>query len=122
MAVLSLCSRICLWETAWFLSRAQFRSAFRRLKGKATATLNGIAVHLQYPTVRELRDAMHPWFTLRRVKSIGLFVPPTYLEQWATRHQETLAVLGSIDRTVSEWPVLRVLGDHVLLVMERTQV
>lgn len=120
-AVVSFCSRICLWEMAWFLSHAQFRRAFRRVKGSATATLNGIAVKVQYPTVRELCAAMHPWFVLRRVKSIGLAVPPTYLEQWANRHREILAVMRSIDRVASEWPVLRGLGDHVLLVMERTQ-
>ena len=83
--------------------------------------LNGIAVDVKYPTVRELCAAMQPWFALRRVKSIGLAVPPTYLEQWVRKHGKALAVMRSIDRIASEWPALRVLGDHVLLVMERTQ-
>jgi ubiquinone/menaquinone biosynthesis C-methylase UbiE len=121
MALLCLCSRICLWEMAWFLSHAQFRRAFRRVQGNATAPLNGIAVDVQYPTVQEFCAAMHPWFALRRLKSIGFAVPPTYLERWASNHREILAVMRSIDRVASEWPVLRVLGDHVLLTMERTQ-
>lgn len=121
VAVLCLCSRICLCEMAWFLSHADLRKAFRRVKGSATATLNGVAVNVQYPTVRELCAALHPWFALRRVKSIGLAVPPTYLEPWANRHREILAIMRSIDRVISEWPILRALGDHVLLTMERTQ-
>jgi ubiquinone/menaquinone biosynthesis C-methylase UbiE len=120
-ALLSLCSRICLWEIAWFLSRAKFSRALRRFKGSAAAALNGVAVNVQYPTVREICAAMHPWFKLRRVKAIGFAVPPTFLEQWANRHREVLAIMRSIDRVTSEWPVLRVLGDHVLLVLERTE-
>lgn len=121
VAVLSLCSRVCLWEMAWFVSHTQFRRAFRRLNGSATATLNNVAVNVRYPTVRELCAVMNPWFALRKVKSIGLSVPPTYIEHWANRHREVLATMSAIDRVASEWPVLRVLGDHVLLTMERTQ-
>jgi ubiquinone/menaquinone biosynthesis C-methylase UbiE len=120
-ALLCICSRICLWEIGWYLAHASFRKAFRRVKGSATATLNDVAVNVQYPTVRELCTVMHPWFALRRVKSIGLAVPPTYLEEWAHTHREFLAMMSSVDRLASEWPVLRALGDHVLLVMERTQ-
>lgn len=119
LAVLSLCSRTCLWETAWFLSHAQLRRAFRRVKGSATATLNGVPVEVQYPTLRKLRSSFRPWFELRSVKSIGLTVPPSYLEPWANRHREILAIMSSVDRVVSGWPVLRTIGDHVLLVMER---
>lgn len=121
VAVLGLCSRVCAWEIAWFLSHAQFRRAFRRVNGSAIATLNGIPVTVRYPTVRKVRAAMHPCFALRRIKSIGFAVPPTYLEPWANRHRETLAIMRWIDLAVSEWPILRVLGDHVLLTMERTQ-
>jgi hypothetical protein len=64
---------------------------------------------------------MNPWFAPRRVKSVGLAVPPSYLEPWAHYHRKLLAMMSSIDRVASECHVLRVLGDHVLLVMERTQ-
>ena len=120
VAVLSLCSRVCLWEIAWFLFQARPGRAFRRIKGSATAVFNGMTVNTQYPTVRNMRAAMHPWFVLRGLKSIGLSVPPTYVERWASRHRNALAVMQSVDRLASEWPLLRVLGDHVLLIMERT--
>jgi ubiquinone/menaquinone biosynthesis C-methylase UbiE len=119
--LLCICSRFCLWEIAWFLCHSDVRRAFRRVRGKATAMLNGVAVSIHYPTVREICAALHPWFALHRVKSIGLVVPPSYLEQWAHNHRELLAMMSSIDRVASEWRVLRVLGDHVLLIMERTQ-
>ena len=121
VAVLSLCSRFCSWEIGWFLGHADFRSAFRRAKGTDTATLNGITVEVQYPTVRDVRDAMRHSFVLRSAQAIGLTVPPTYLETWASGHREILAIMRSIDSVASGWPILRVLGDHVLLTMERTQ-
>jgi ubiquinone/menaquinone biosynthesis C-methylase UbiE len=121
VAVLCLCSRVCVWEIGWFLFHANFRRSFRRVKGRATATLNGVPVDLQYPTVREVCFAMRPGFVLRSVTAIGLAVPPTYLEAWARRHRKILGIMRSIDRAVADCPVLRVFGDHVLLVMERTQ-
>jgi ubiquinone/menaquinone biosynthesis C-methylase UbiE len=121
IAMLSFCSRICLWEIGWFLCHANFRRAFRRAKGSDTAALNGVSLNLQYPTVRDVCFAMRAGFVLRSVRAIGLTVPPTYLEAWASRHRETLAIMRSVDRVASEWPVMRGLGDHVLLVMERIQ-
>jgi 2-polyprenyl-3-methyl-5-hydroxy-6-metoxy-1,4-benzoquinol methylase len=118
--LLCLSTRVCLWETLWFLSRGELRKAFRRWKGHAAATLGGFDVEVQYPTVRSLRKSFSPFFVLRGWTGVGIAVPPSYLEHLARRHPGILHWLGTIDERISAWPGFRGIGDHVLLRFERT--
>lgn len=119
-AVLCFCSRACIWEIAWFLCHGKPGRAFRRTTGCTTATVNGVMVEVKYPTVRHICRALRPWFELRELIGVGITVPPTYLECWAQAHRQTIDVLSCIDRNLSGCPGVRALGDHVLVVMERT--
>jgi 2-polyprenyl-3-methyl-5-hydroxy-6-metoxy-1,4-benzoquinol methylase len=119
-ALLCLSTRICLWETVWFLTRGEFKSAFRRWQGHATARLGGFVVEVQYPTVRTLRKLFSPFFCLHGWTGIGVAVPPSYLEHLARRYPSVLHRLCAIDKTICTWPLFRGIGDHVLLFFERT--
>lgn len=110
-----LWSRVCLAEIGWFLSRGKVTEAFRRLPGKATARLGGAAITVSYPTILRLRRMFAPWFRLKTRRAIGLFVPPSYVESWARKNTSTLARLEKLDRIFAAWPILRSIGDHVLL-------
>jgi SAM-dependent methyltransferase len=120
-ALLCMSTRICLWEMLWHLAHGNTKKAFRRLRGSAVARLEGLAVPVRYPTLRQIRGAFHPWFALRSVQAVGLFVPPSYLERWARKHQWLVGVLARMDRIIARWPVLRGTGDHVLLEFARTR-
>jgi ubiquinone/menaquinone biosynthesis C-methylase UbiE len=120
VAVICISTRVCLWEIAWHGVRANFSKAFRRLRGSALARLNEITVPVWYPTIAGMRESFSPWFRLRSTRAVGLFVPPSYMESWACKHASVLAFLEAMDRVFSAWPVLRAVGDHVLLEFERT--
>jgi ubiquinone/menaquinone biosynthesis C-methylase UbiE len=113
--LLCVSSRVCVWELSWFSARGEFRKAVRRLSGSATAHLAGQPVRVWYPTVRNIEQAFAPWFALRSASAVGLLVPPSYLEFWASRHPGFIASLARMERCVGTWPLLRGLGDHVLL-------
>ena len=117
--VLCVCSRFCLWEALVNFLRGDWRKATRRWNGRADATLSGVAVRVQYPTIRDFRRMLSPWFALQDVKAIGLAVPPSYMESWARKHRRTFRWLLKFDEVVSAWPVLRGCGDHVLLAFQR---
>lgn len=119
-AVLCLSTRVCLWEIAWYGLRGNFKKAFRRLPGATVAKLDEIAVPVWYPTIAEIKRSFLPSFTLRSVRAVGLFVPPSYAEPWIARHHSMLKVFETLDRIVGAWPGLRGVGDHVLLEFERT--
>jgi hypothetical protein len=84
------------------------------------AQLGDITVPVWYPTIAAMRRAFAPWFRLRSFRAVGLFVPPSYVEPWARKHQSVLARLEAMDRVFAAWPILRGIGDHVLLEFERT--
>jgi ubiquinone/menaquinone biosynthesis C-methylase UbiE len=120
-AVICVSSRLCLWEAAWYSAHANLGKASRRISGKTVAHLDGVAVPVWYPTIGEWRRAFRPWFRVRSVRAVGLFVPPSYVEKFARRHTKLLKAAEKLDRVCAAWPVLRGVGDHLLLELERTR-
>jgi ubiquinone/menaquinone biosynthesis C-methylase UbiE len=119
--VLVLSSRFCLWESFWYLAQGKPDRAVRRWKGKATASLGNIALEMRYPTVGDIRRMFRPFFALRARRGVGITVPPSYVEALARKYPRTLLELQAFDRKIAAWPVCRSIGDHTLLVLERTR-
>jgi ubiquinone/menaquinone biosynthesis C-methylase UbiE len=113
--LLCVWSRVCVAELAWFLLHRQVGKAFRRLSGKAAARVGGVTIEVSYPTVRTVQRVFIPWFRLESRSAVGLFVPPSYVESWACKHDKLFARLERLDRVFSSLPIFRVTGDHVLL-------
>lgn len=118
-ACLVLSTRFCLWEVAYHAFHARFRKAVRRWCGKSIATLNGESLTVYYPTVTQIERAFSEHFTLRHIQGIGILVPPSYLERWAAENPRLLEYLERIDRRISSVPFLRIIADHMLLILER---
>jgi hypothetical protein len=117
--VLCLWSRVCVVEFIWYLSHGQLKKACRRFPGKATAKIGAVTIPVTYPTVTSVRRAFSPWFQLRTRSAVGLFVPPSYVERWMSKHPKILARLERLDEVTAEWPICRDVGDHVLLELVR---
>ena len=118
--VLCLSTRFCLWETAWYLAHGKMERAFRRWKGRTIAALGDFKVNVQYPTLSEVRRMFEPEFALRACRAVGLMVPPSYVEHLARKFPRLLRRLEAVDRRIAALPGCRVLGDHMLLVLEKT--
>jgi len=117
--LLCLSTRYCLWEIAYFLLHGNPHKAFRRWKGVSQARFDGLEFPVYYPRVAQLRSAFEPVFRIVSVTGIGVAVPPSYVESWMASHPRLLKLLEAIDETVRTWPGLRVLGDHMLLHLEK---
>ena len=101
------------------LVRGDVRAAFRRLsRGAVPARLGGRHFEVWYPWPRRVARAFAPWFRLRRMRGVGVFVPPSAAEPWISRHPRLLALLDALDR-VAAAPLAR-LGDHVAFWFERS--
>lgn len=112
-------TRFCLCEMLYYAMRADFRSAFRRCSGSATARVGAQPLDIYYRSLRPLMRCFGPQFRLRSVTGIGVAVPPSYLEDWARSHPLTFRWCDAVDRLIRSWPLFRILGDHMLLHMER---
>ncbi len=119
--VLCYMGPFCAWETANYLLRGEPRKAMRRWKRRDVAARVGQGSFLvNYPSVSDLRFTFAPEFRLRERQGIGVLVPPSYLEPFATRHPRTLAFASWFDQRARAWPLLRGISDHVLLRFERS--
>jgi hypothetical protein len=106
-------------EIVWYLLHGETSKAFRRFSGKPQAKVGGLTIRVSYPAVGEVQRAFAPWFELADRRAIGLFVPPSYVESWARKHSATLGYLEKVDEAFAQFPVLRDLGDHVLMEFTR---
>jgi len=113
-----------LWETVWYLSHARPDKAFRRLRagkrGLVTSIRTDLLMRVFYPSIREMKSNYQKYFRLTSLYGIGVFVPPSFMENWVSRKPRFLAKLDLLDRNLRGWPILRVIGDHILLVFTRT--
>jgi ubiquinone/menaquinone biosynthesis C-methylase UbiE len=106
-------------EVAVLLARGRFRAAFRRFSRRPSpARVAGQTFTVTYPPPRAFAAAFAPWFTLRRTKGIGVFVPPSSAEPWVSRVPGAVAVGEALDRALAR--PLALLADHVLLDFTRT--
>jgi len=119
LVLLCLWSRVCIAEFFWYLLQGQPWKACRRFSGKATAKVGAVTIPVAYPSVRSVRRAFSPWFQLRSRSAVGLFVPPSYVEQWMSKRPNILARLERLDKVSADWPIFRDVGDHMLLELVR---
>jgi SAM-dependent methyltransferase len=117
--LLCVWTRVCPAEILWYLLHGQPKKSVRRLSGKAAARVGDVAIRVSYPMIRELRITFSPWFQLRARRAVGLFIPPSYVETSLRHHPALLRQLERLDHLCGDWPILRSLGDHVLLEFER---
>jgi len=111
----------CIWEIGRYLSQANASTAFRRIhrEGIRARIGDGAFVHVQYPSVKFLVRTFAPEFQLKLVRGIGVTVPPSYMEPWARRHPQTLRFCDQLDSWLGRFPGIRMLGDHVLVQLQR---
>ena len=111
----------CPGEMLVLLARGEVRAAFRRLaRSPARARVGGESFTVTYPSPGTLARAFAPWFRLRGLLGVGVFVPPSSAEPVASRFPRLLGVLERLDRLAAR--PLALLGDHVLCDFERTSV
>jgi hypothetical protein len=68
-----------------------------------------------------LASIFAPGFRLRKLQGIGITLPPSYLEHLAQKFPSVLNRLASLDRRIGSLPLVRSMGDCVLLQFERTE-
>ena len=124
IALLCWMGPFCLWEVIFYLVRRDPAKAFRRFRrdGVIARLGDGPAVRITYPSLRNLARAFAPHFRLTSVYGVGVFVPPTYCEQWSREFLRLLRLAEHWDSVAGKCPGIRMLADHILLSFERRPV
>lgn len=122
LLVASVVGRICPWEIALFLARGDRARAFIRFRrGLVAVPLKAGRVWTRYVTPGEFAAAfVAAGFRRRALHGVGVVAPPPYLEAFADRRPRLVWNLLQADAFVGRLPLLRSVGDHFLIVLERT--
>jgi SAM-dependent methyltransferase len=96
-------------------------AALRRFRsGAVPARVRNREFVVRYPSPRAIAGTLRPWFRLKRVRGIGVFVPPSAAEPTISRYPRLVRILEALDRVATA--PLALGADHVLLDFERTSV
>jgi SAM-dependent methyltransferase len=118
--VFTVVGRVCPWEIAHYMARGRWKRATVRLaRGTVAVGMNNHTIWTQYYGPREFYRAFRGEFRLRSFRGVCVFAPPPYLTAFREKHPGGYARLWKLDRLSAGWPLLRGLGDHFLIVLER---
>jgi SAM-dependent methyltransferase len=119
---LSVINRWCPAEVGWFALHGEWREMTRRWGGavQAAAYPGGPKdVTTWYYSRREVESAFTDGFRVEHVEALPLLWPPPYLDFLVNRFERLFRALEPLERWAAPLPILRALGDHVLLRLRR---
>lgn len=116
--VLSVINRWCPAEVGWFAAHGQWREAARRWNGPVDAAAypgGPRDVRTFYYSRRAIERAFSGAFRTEHAEALPLLWPPPYLDFLVARFERVFRALEPIEAWAARRPLLRDLGDHVLL-------
>jgi SAM-dependent methyltransferase len=119
--VASVIGRVCPWELALYMSRRDWTRALVRFAQDPVAVpLEGGTVWTRYYTPGSFeRPFVEAGFTRVSLRTLGLLVPPPYMQAFADRHRAVVDRLQRLEDVVGAWPGLRAWGDHFLIALRK---
>lgn len=96
------------------LARGELAAALDRLRPVVEVPVEGVPVRTRYLGGREVAAAFAPWFVVEEQRGLGFMVPPP--------GSRLGPLLERVERPLRSLPVLRDMGDHLVMVLRRTQV
>ena len=114
--IMVIMSRMCIWETAYFMTKGKWKKAFqRRKKGPVLVDLEGETFPIWYYSPKDMIELALPNFEVETIKPIGFWTPPSYLENFFSKRPQWLNRLGNRDLNGWNHPFFAGLSDHFLI-------
>jgi SAM-dependent methyltransferase len=119
--VASVIGRVCPWELALYLWRGNLaRARVRFAADLVPVPLEGGTVWTRYYTPAAFERAFTAaGFARVTLRTLGLLVPPPYMQAFADRHRGLVDRLQQIEDVTGSWPGMRAWGDHFLIALRR---
>ena len=118
--VLSVMNRWCLAEMALLAAGGRGKQPFRRIRPTVRVAVGSSIAEVRYPSWREMRNALHPRFRIVTVHALPLFLLPYAWPAFSGRPR-LFKVVSRLDHALAPRRPFAWLGDHLLVVAERTQ-
>lgn len=108
----------CWWETLYFF----FKRIKRRRQMRTMATMNGTAFPVWYYSPKQLEKLFSPYFKKVYQKPVGLFIPPSYLNNFFLQKRFLLKCLSVLEAMFGSFNFLANNADHYLMVFKKKAV
>jgi ubiquinone/menaquinone biosynthesis C-methylase UbiE len=112
--------KFCLWEFL-LLFKGMFRTAFRRFSGRkgARAHIEGEYFRCWYYNPSFIREHLKDSFTVVKLEGLCTIVPPSYMENFASRHPGLYRFLEKKEnRFKASWP-WKLIGDYYIITLRK---
>lgn len=120
--IFTIMPSLTLWEIFYFSFRREFREAFRRRKRSGLEVkIKDSIVHTYYYSPREIIKIFSGNFKLIRIRPVGFFVPPSYLENFFKKKAGLFQGLKKIERAIKNVAALSSFSDHFIIDLEARQ-
>jgi ubiquinone/menaquinone biosynthesis C-methylase UbiE len=111
-----------LWEMAWYCLQFKFGKAFRRLNKQASLLKlkEGINQPVYYYSISRFRQLLNR-FSLLEKRPVGLFIPPSYLENFIKRRPRFFHFLDKMEKKAGGVPAFTRFADHSYLLLKKKE-
>lgn len=112
--------KYCWWETCYYLFKADARNAFRRWKHKPVVAqlTSNVQQPVFYYSVAEFVKSVRP-LLLREKRPVGLFIPPSYMEQSMQKHTRIFSLLVKLEKLMRPGAACSALADHTYILLQK---
>jgi SAM-dependent methyltransferase len=84
-------------------------------RGRRDPQVGGEPLPVAYPGLREVKRCFAGEFDWSGAFALGVLIPGPGHAGWVNRHPQCFGLLAALEGLVRGWPLLRTLGDHVVL-------
>lgn len=110
----------CTIEKLYFLLKGNKEKAYRRQQKNGVETnINNQLFLTYYFTPKQIKEIFKSHYTVQKVKPIGLFIPPSYLEPFIKKHKVLFKILVTLDTIFSRFSVLSNNADHYMIHLKK---
>jgi ubiquinone/menaquinone biosynthesis C-methylase UbiE len=113
--------KVSLWEVVAGISRLNFRWGFRRFAREVQATgFRGNTFTVSYYSPRSFKRFFARLFTVCSIRGMNVLSPPPHAVRFRSRHPFLSAMLERWEPRVAAFPLIRSVGDHFMIVLQRS--
>ena len=108
--------KFCVWETLFFLSRFQFKKAFRRLtSAEIVSDLHGQNLKTWFYHPRQIKTWSRKKFRIINIKPVGVALPSAYLERFVNFKKHWLLRLNRLEKKLGNSTSLSGMADNFII-------
>lgn len=120
LLVLVIMARKCWLENLWYLLKKDDRFQRRKTTTGLLTKINNSTFRTYYYSPKEIRSIFGPHFLIKKVRPVGLFIPPSYLNSFFKNKKWALNVLNFLEAVFGSFSFLSNYADHYIITLEKT--